>query len=182
MRVTIDQREALSAFGRIHFFVDCTVLFSESERAVIRTRQLGDHSIEVGGDVPYFRSSTGYALANTALWLTTWLTAISLLPLVPIIAIFHWNGGWWVLTLIVCFGSYGYRKYLERRQKRAYEMRHISLSNLIKNRKFTVYAPDAFYAAQTEASIVVQLNELKDRMIAIAPGLAEKQVYALEGA
>src|SRR5882757_9774281 len=73
MRVTIDHREVLSAFGRIHFYIDCTVQFSEAERAVIRNRQLGDHSIQVGGAVPRFRHLRGFAIANGILWLTTFL-------------------------------------------------------------------------------------------------------------
>src|SRR6185312_15768578 len=39
-----------------HFFVDCTVLFSEEEKAIIRARGLGRHYIEVGADTAPPRS------------------------------------------------------------------------------------------------------------------------------
>ncbi len=35
-----------------HFFVDCTILFSEKEKAIIRARGLGRHYFEVGADTP----------------------------------------------------------------------------------------------------------------------------------
>jgi hypothetical protein len=180
MRVTIDHREALSVFGRKHFFVDCTVLFSEAERAVIRNRQLGDHNIAVDHDIPWFRSMNGYIAALVVLRLTFFVTAVGLVPALAIIPMLGLNSGWWVLMAMACFGSYFYRKYLERQFKKSAEKRHISLSDMLKHKTFTVYAPDAYLAGEAEKSILAQINDLKNRMVAIAPGLAEKQVYARE--
>jgi hypothetical protein len=35
-----------------HFFVDCTVLFSEEEKAIIHARGLGQHYFQIGSNVP----------------------------------------------------------------------------------------------------------------------------------
>ena len=180
MRVTIDHREALSVFGRKHFFVDCTVLFSEAERAIIKNRQLGDHAIVVDGDTPVFRSIAAYKIRIVALTFVFLLSAVCIIPALVVIPMLELNSGWWLLLVMLCGGTWGYRRYLEKQYKKSNEERHVSLSQMLKNSKFTVYAPDAYLAGEAEKSIVGQINELKDRMVAIAPGLAEKQVYARE--
>jgi hypothetical protein len=180
MRVTIDHREAISVFGRTQFFIDCTVQFSEAERAVIRNRQLGDHNIAVDHDIPWFRSIRGYIAVLIVLRFTFFFTAVALLPTLAIFSIWNIHGGWWMLIVMACLGSYVYRKYLERQFKKSAEKRHVSLSDMLKHKKFTVYAPDAYLAGEAEKSILAQINDLKNRMVAIAPGLAEKQVYARE--
>jgi hypothetical protein len=180
MRVTIDHREAISAFGRKQFFVDCTVQFSEAERAVIRNRQLGDHNIAVDHDIPWFRSIRGYIAVLIVLRLTFILSLVAILPTLVIPSLLGMSGGWWIIVAMVCGASYFYRKHLERQFKKSAEKRHISLSQMMKRSKFTVYAPDAYLASEAEKSILTQISDLKNRMVAIAPGLAEKQVYARE--
>lgn len=180
MRATINHREELSVIGRLHFFVDCTVQFSEAERAVIRNRQLGDHCIQVDGEHPEFRSITGYRITIMALTFVFWLLVLLILPALVLMGIFEIHGGWWVLMCMVCIGAWFYRRYLINRFEASHEKRYISLADMLKKPKFTVYTPDAYYAGQAEKSIAMQLNELKERMIAVAPGLAEQQVYSLE--
>src|SRR6266568_7554570 len=105
MRVTIDHREAISVFGRTQFFIDCTVQFSEAERAVIRNRQLGDHHIAVDGETPWFRSLTGYRVTVGALTFVFILSAVAIIPAMPIISLLGLNSAWWLLIVMVCIGS-----------------------------------------------------------------------------
>src|SRR5437868_4611096 len=100
MRITVEHREVLSAFGRTHFFVDTTVEFSEAERAVIRNRQLGDHNTVVDGDTPWFRSITGYKIVASALYVYGWLAAVALLPAGIFISMYQLSDGWWGLLVI----------------------------------------------------------------------------------
>ena len=53
MRVTIKHREedGLLPTKKL-YYVDCTVLFSEEEKAIIQARGLGQHYFETGSEVP----------------------------------------------------------------------------------------------------------------------------------
>jgi len=115
-----------------------------------------------------------------ALTFLFWLSLILLLPFTVVIAIFNLNANWWLLLAMFCAGCWAYRYYLMRQYKKAAELQHVSLKQLMKKAEFTVYAPDAYNAQQAEQSICMQLNDLKNRMVAVAPGLAEQQVYDFE--
>jgi hypothetical protein len=53
MRVVIDHRQLLTGLGsKISQFVDCTVQFSEEEKAIIKKRGLGDHIIVLDPPTP----------------------------------------------------------------------------------------------------------------------------------
>ncbi|MGF6428192.1 hypothetical protein [Bradyrhizobium elkanii] len=180
MRVTIEHREERSPLGRLRFFVDTTVEFSEAERTVIRHRQLGDHYIEVGTDTPEFRTFWGFVAATSALRLWTILSAVAILPAGILLNIWGFDYRWWMLLILSCLASYLYRKYLDRRLEKSVRPRQFTLSRLLKDGRFTVYAPDAYLAQEAEKGIAAGLNDLKSRMVAVAPGLAQKQVYARE--
>src|SRR5258707_376652 len=72
--------------------------------------------------------------------------------------------------LVLAVGAFGYRKYAEYYAEKSVTPRKISLDQLLRDSKFTVYAPDAFNAQEREKVILSQLVELKQRMIAVAPG------------
>ena len=53
MRVTIDHRQQTTGLGsKTSQFVDCVVLFSEEEKAIIKVRGLTDHLIVVDPPSP----------------------------------------------------------------------------------------------------------------------------------
>jgi hypothetical protein len=53
MRVVIEHRQQVTGLGsKISQFVDCTVQFSEEEKAIIKKRGLGDHIIVLDPPTP----------------------------------------------------------------------------------------------------------------------------------
>jgi len=179
MRVTIEHREKPTLIGNKSFFVDVTVLFSEMEKAVIRERQMGKHFIQVGSDIPRNTGLDDYGLPAGILRIISRVgfiaALISLVLHVPDLV----RAEWIVFFLLVGAGPLAYRKYAEWQYNTSNVFRALELNHLIHNPEFTVYAADALAAAQAEQSIVKQLEELKQRLLAVAPGLSEKQVYKL---
>ena len=59
MRVTLSTRQVDGIFPwRKQYFVDCTVLFSEEEKAIIHERVLGEHYFPVGPELEFARFVT----------------------------------------------------------------------------------------------------------------------------
>lgn len=172
MRVTIDHREVPGLLGKTNFYVDCTVAFSEAEKAVIRNRQLGRHSISVFADIPI---GAGIIPGGYVAWGLTIVSRLSFIvaPVTMVLAAAHVIGeGWMVLAVAVAVAAFAYKHWASRRWTKSVSDREITLNELMRTPKFTVHALDAYVAQNMEKSICGQLYDLKQRMIAVAPNLA----------
>ena len=80
MRVNLSTRQMDGILPwRKQFFVDCTVLFSEEEKAIIHTRGLGQHYFQVGPETPPASNSLRIGsillqVFSPLLWLTGCVT------------------------------------------------------------------------------------------------------------
>lgn len=150
---------------------------SEKERAVITNRHLGKRFVEVDSALPLGKGVNYFGHGALALRIVTFVGIMGLVGSTLAILANLIDSGWFMLFLILAVGSFAYRKHAERQYNNSLEKRHITLADLMREPKFTVYAIDAIEAQQIEASICVQLNDIKEGMVRVAPGLAEKQVY-----
>src|SRR5690349_5928248 len=74
MRVTIQHREEVAGLvgDKRQYYVDCTVVFSEEEKAIIRVRGLNDHFIVAEAPTPppamFLYMAAGVMMAFTPLF------------------------------------------------------------------------------------------------------------------
>jgi len=173
MRVTIEHREERAGLtgSKRHYFVDCEVHFSEEERAIIKARALFDQSITVESDVPItqnvvaetFVGNVGSRMLVRLLVLAGIVTAIwsavdkSTMPeAIPL------------LLFLAALAIFIYRKYAERRSDKSYSERQITVRQLLKEPRFTVFADTPVLAQAYEDSIRDQLVGLKSQIAASA--------------
>ena len=169
MRVTFEHRQE-----RKNFFVDAIVEFTEEEKEIIKQRNL---------DVPLKTDPAYPPMNETALGLRA--TALSLLSrifvVIGVVFIFvsMFRGGGDVLPFVfwgIAFYLFLNRRIAERRSEAARQPQFISLKELVRNPKFTVYAGNPAFAQSIEEEIRNQLTALK-QVIMKSTGVGGRQTY-----
>ncbi|HTV28327.1 MAG TPA: hypothetical protein VMF32_11145 [Xanthobacteraceae bacterium] len=138
MRATIAHREEVAGFLRAkrHYYVDCQVLFSEEEKAIIKTRGLANHTFTVDPAVPP-PARTEYVGAKV---LRGVAPLVLLTSCVGGIVVGHGLG---TLLFLLASGMFGVSFILRRKTDFA-ELPNqvVSLKQLLDDPRFTIYAPD----------------------------------------
>jgi hypothetical protein len=180
MRVTIEHREKSAGVvgQKKHFFVDCTVEFSEEEKAIIAARKLGEQYIYTSSEVPAGSGIEDFTYANTGLRVLSRLVALG--GFVALIAgIFRVVPEWlFFLMWIVAFGIFVYRKLAERVAEKALVERNITIRDLLKRPRFTVAADTPAAGQEIEENLRDQLAAMKSEIMASAE-LRQKQTFEL---
>jgi hypothetical protein len=179
MRVTIEHREERLLGGGRNFFVDCTVLLSEAEKAVIRNADLGEHFVRTDSAVAYRDPTLGRQGLEKLFGVVGFIATLAVIPLLGLALVGQVYMRTFVIALLISIVAFVYPRYREWVAKRSFSHQDVSLADLMKKPKFTVYALDAYNAKKTEENICTQLADLKQRIVFVAPGLAQKQVYRL---
>lgn len=174
MRVSIRHREEPGGITgqRRTYFVDCTVAFSEEERAIVRARDLYGHDIVVRAAVPL---PTQAGLIGTGLTRTAgWLLVIGG-PTVGIVGAISKAGGEGLgyLMLFVGIGLviYGRKRAVKQEHRILQPEQSVTVRRLLSNPLFTVHVLDPAHAKAVDADIRAKLVELKT----IIQGSAELQ-------
>lgn len=156
MRVTFKHREE-QEFGGKSYYVDCTVLFSEEEKAVIRAREFGRgmrfHSPRRAADLTARERAVG----------TIWVFAdsIHLLTVFIPLGAFIWaataiEGGTSFFGPLFVFGApvvYLVSKYMAHRDDHSRDDQFVTFDHLFAGRPFTVWAFNPMDAKQKESEI-----------------------------
>lgn len=182
MRVTISHREETAGMSgqKRNYFVDCEVLFSEEEQAIIRNRGLGDNYIATESAIPTGSGIADYTTPNTALRVLARLCVIAAVVCF-IIGVFTNGGLFGFLSLVlpfVAFGLFIFRKVGERKSNASYTEQKITARRLLQNPRFTVYAPNPALARNYDDAIRDQLTTLKNLMTASAD-IRAKETFEL---
>ena len=160
MRVSIRHREeefGLSGAGR-RYYVDCEVLFSEEEKAIVAARGLAGNVFTVDPPVP--PPDAVEHLSAQALKPIGW----TVLCFSPIIGIF--NGGLGSLMIFAAIGMLVTAFALRRKVAIAsIPQQVISLRRLLDVPRFTVYAPDPVRAQNADQAIRKHLTTLKSFLV-----------------
>jgi hypothetical protein len=187
MRVVIDHRELLTGLGsKISQFVDCTVQFSEEEKAIIKKRGLNDHIIVLDPPTPpptYREYMTAGILQGFAP-----LFAIIGLGLIFYSVFQGINSGRGVSSGAPEFGAFllfgspigwavGFLMDRSMDIRFTHPKQHVSVRSML-TRYFTVYSPDPAYSDLVVEQIKERLTFLK----LVISGSAEprqRQTYEL---
>jgi hypothetical protein len=181
MRVTIEHRENAGGVtgATKHHFVDCTVAFSEEEKAIIKARGLHDHSFTVGPATPI---ASGAAYIGSGA-----LNSLGRLGVVGgfVLGVFSsaiggsagliagWcvflGAGLWIYAAVV----------MRKQEKRLTDPDQvITLKNLLNNGRFTVYASSPLHAQSIEQEIRDSLSYVK-QLITAGAEIKPKQTFEL---
>ncbi len=180
MRVTIEHREergGLVGDGR-SYYVDCTVQFSEEEKAIIRARGMQTHFIFV--DPPTRPPDLfEYMTAGVLMICGPLVTVIGMALIFGSIfmGLRSLQFGIFLFVAAPCLWSIGYLmdrriNFLLKKSKDRIAVRTLQTS------KFSVYSPDPAYSEVVEHDIREQLTNLKQRIMGSAE-IKEKQSYTL---
>jgi hypothetical protein len=180
VRITIEHREESAGLtgATKHHFVDCTVEFSEEEKAIIKARDLYNHNFTVGPATP---------LASTAAFYGTgFLNLAGRLTLIAGVVMFI-ASAWWrpyegigMAMMLVgggmwAFAAYDMRKHVKRIEEPSQTIR---LRQLLNRGRFTVYAPSPAAAGAIEQDIRDALATAK-HYISSSAELRPKQTFEL---
>jgi hypothetical protein len=166
MRVTFEHREVpVGTIKRtVHFYVDCTVVFSEEEKAIIRYRAMGGYSLNVGPSIPPDSGIAGASDAFAVLFLIPRLLIFAGVIAVLSSIFAKTNEAlpflFWALAAVIVL----YRHSQTKKHEVAQTDQTISLDRLITNPRFTVFCSDALVANVAEKDIHSQLTGLKKLM------------------
>ena len=181
MRVTIQHRQedGLLPNKKLHY-VDCTVLFSEEEKAIIRERGLGQHYIVADSEVPPV--SRSYRRLGILLQ--------SLAPVVLLggcvaglgMTIAGNSQGGDSTTALAVFGALGMffggmalRRYFRVAQE---PEQTVTLARLLTNPTFTSYAIDNARAKALDVEVRESLARLKDGLL-VNRDIKEVETFSL---
>jgi hypothetical protein len=168
VRVTITHREAdgLLPSTKRHY-VDCTVLFSEEEKAIIRARGLGSHYIITDPEMPPPAARLG-------------AVATSLKALAPLVFVGGCAGGigvtiagknhagdavagfCFLASLAMLLGGIALRRHLRVAEQ---PQQTLTLGRLLSNPLFCVYALDNARAKAVDFELRETLARLKDGLL-----------------
>ena len=179
MRVTIDHSQESTGLGsKTSQFVDCVVLFSEEEKAIIKVRGLTDHVIVVDPPSPP-PSYREYMIAGV---LQGFAPFFVLVGFVLIFSAIFAGGGYAILgVLLVIFTPIGWGigflmdRYMNVRF--THPKQHISVRAMLAG-PFRVYSPDPAYSDLVVDQIRERLTFLKQTIVGSAD-LRERQSYEL---
>jgi hypothetical protein len=165
VRVTIGHREEAGGITgqRRTYFVDCTVEFSEEERAIIRARDLYGHDIVVRAATPL--PSQAAFIGTGFMRSVGWLLLIGG-PIVGIVSGFAHTAGE-TPGFLMFFGGialviFGRRRANRQETRLMQPEQSVRVRDLLSNVHFTVHAIDPAYAKAVDADIRAKLVELKD--------------------
>lgn len=181
MRVTFQHREE-QEFGGKSYYVDCTVLFSEEEKAVIRNREFG-RGIRFSPP----RRAAGLTAMERAVS-TIWMFAGNIyFPIVVgLVGGFFWGvtaieGGTSFFAPLFVFSApviYLISKYMAHRDERSTEMQLVTFDHLFAGRPFTVWAFNPMDAKEKEKEVEGTFARLKQQ-INESTELGEKRTVEL---
>jgi hypothetical protein len=188
MRVTIDHRQQTTGLGSTQSqFVECSVQFSEEEKAIIAVRGLADHLIVLDNPRPP-PSYREYMTAGILLAFTPLIAFVGFFILIFSIAdtVFfggqHGGGYYAILGGVLFFGAplgwaVGFLMDRAMSHRFTHPKQFITIREMLL-RPFTVHSPDPAYSDL----IVDQIKERLAILKAIITGsaeLREKQTYEL---
>ena len=171
MQVTINHREETAGLAgkQRYYFVDCTVQFSEEERATIDARAMHQHSFEVAGSQPPRRRSH-FIGAGFMRGLSPIIGLIGI-----VLAFFSAVGG---LLIVAAIGMFIAGFVMDRRPTGDAPPQHLTLGRLLNNPRITIYAYDPAEAARVDDELREILGNVKNRLIVNAEVRA-KQTFEL---
>ncbi len=175
MRVTIEHREVASGVLNNHkdCYVDCTVEFSEEERAIVKARDLSGSGFEIRAATPL---PTKTRMAGTGLMRGGgWLMMV--------VGVVWGVAGGGTPTGLLFFGGLGLAIYgwlRGRGEDKRFETseQHITIKQLLNNQSFTVHAWNPAAAQGIEQDIRENLFELKN-LIRNSAQIQAKQTFEL---
>jgi len=180
MRVTISHREETAGFNgqKRNYFVDCEVLFSEEEQAIIRNRGLGDNYLTTQSAIPTGSGIGDYTFSNTALRIGARLCVLA--GVIAGIAGMFRGGmdGLMMLLFLAALGLFIFRKVGEKQSVASYSEQQITVSRLLQIPRFTVYAPNPALAGSYDDAIRQQLTSLKN-LITVSADIRAKETFEL---
>ena len=182
MRVTIEHREESAGLSGAtkHHYVDCSVEFSEEEKAIIKARDLYNQNFRTGLATP--SASGNVYVANATLSLVGRLMVVIGVPVFGIIAPF--KGGIFGPLAGFCFFAgaalWGYGAFAMHRQENRLEAvdQTVRLRDLVNKGRFTVYAPDPQRANDIEQELRAALMSAK-KLITDSAELKPRQTFEL---
>lgn len=168
MRVTITHRQedSLLPSAKRHY-VDCAILFSEEEKAIIRERGLGSHYISVDSAVPRPAASS----PTTAHLLKALAPLVFLVGCVADVGMSvagNGRGGDSVggslafAALAMFLGGIALNRHIRVAEQ---PQQIVSLSRLINNPTFAIYALDNARAKAVDAELRESLVRLKEGLL-----------------
>jgi hypothetical protein len=157
-----------------HFFVDCTVLFSEEEKAIIHARGLGQHYFQIGSNVPppatWLRPLAALLKAASPLvFLAGCVAGIGMSIAGRGDAVIGFT---FFAALGMLLGGIALNRHASVAEKPA---QTITLGALINNPSFSVHAVDNATAKAVDLDIRAILEQVKSGL------LANAQIEAAEG-
>jgi hypothetical protein len=186
MRVTIDHRQQTTGLGGTQSqFVDCTVQFSEEEKAIINVRGLADHLIVLDNPrpPPSYREymTAGILLAFSPLFaiIGFWMLVYGILNL-PFSG--GQNVGYLVIGGVLLFfapfaWAIGFLMDRAMNHRFTHPKQFITIREMLL-RPFTVHSPDPAYSDLIVEQIRERLAVLKS-IIKGSADMREKQTYEL---
>ena len=168
MRVTVKHRTKTGLLPSTqHFYVDCTILFSEEEKAIVKARGLGGHYIVVDPEMlpPIASHWTAAKLLKALaplLFLAGCVTGLGMT--------FAGNGhggdaltGMSFFTALAMFlGGMALNRHLRAAEQ---PQQIITLSRLLNSATFSVYAIDNARAKIVHAELTDTLTRLKQELL-----------------
>jgi hypothetical protein len=156
MRVTIEHREESAGLSgnKRHYFVHCSVEFSQEELAIIKARSLYEHHFTVDGAEP--PRTEGHAVG------AGFLKGIAPLCIVGGFIFGLFGGG--VLAGFILFGgiaSWIIGFFMDQRPPGEAQLQNVTIRRLVSNPKFTMFATDPAYAKALEDKLRQDLANLK---------------------
>ena len=164
MRVTIEHREEQAGItgAKRNYYVDCTVEFSEEERAIIKARGLQDLNFETRAATPP-PTMTGYYGINV----TRVIGRFLLLGFLPVGLIMGPKGEG--LSAAMFFGGiglelYGWLKGRSQDSRLENQDQNIKVRDLLSKGHFSAHAFDPAQANMVDEEIRTNLAAIKDRI------------------
>lgn len=167
MRVTMEHREEIAGIrrDRINYFVDCTVQFSEEEKAIVRIRKLEHQFFSVGPPNPDLLLSEILKLD-----IVRGIAKLSYFTAIPygIIGFLNgWRSSGDIATLmllggiIVDIAGFFFLLLQKNKSKKATNEQNISIQKLLEG-PFSVYAPNIPAVEEIEQDITNNLRAIKN--------------------
>jgi hypothetical protein len=187
MRVTIDHRQQTTGLGGTQSqFVDCTVQFSEEEKAIISVRGLADHLIVLDNPRPP-PSYREYMTAGILLAFSPLFTLIGFWTLVYAVVNAIFSGGrsadgYAVIGILLLFfapfaWAIGFLMDRAMNHRFTHPKQFVTIREMLF-RPFTVHSPDPAYSNLIVEQIKERLAVLKAIIIGSAE-LREKETHEL---
>jgi hypothetical protein len=187
MRVTIDHRQQTTGLGSTQSqFVECTVQFSEEEKAIIKVRGLADHLIVLDHPRPP-PSYREYMTAGILLAFSPLFGFVGFGILVVSVLAYSFSGGqsygeYVALGVVLFFGApiawaIGFLMDRAMNHRFTHPKQFVTIREMLL-RPFTIHSPDPAYSDLIVEQIKERLAILK-AVITGSAELREKQTYEL---